>query len=167
VAKDSLRRILTAYGDVAPLSVGWGRIFFLYGPGERPGRLVSDAIRLLLAKQSFPTSHGGQRRDFMHVSDVAAALAALLDSEVNGPVNIGSGTAVTIRSILERIGVETEAGDLVVFGAKALPVTEPPVIEADVTRLSQEVGFKPQYDIGRGLADTIAWWRSPEGAASI
>lgn len=57
-SKDVLRRILTAYGSVAPLSVGWGRIFFLYGPGEKNGRLVSDAIRHLLSRQEFPTSHG-------------------------------------------------------------------------------------------------------------
>jgi nucleoside-diphosphate-sugar epimerase len=159
VSKDSLRRILMAFGDVAPLSVGWGRIFFLYGPGEKQGRLVSDAIRHLLLKQEFPTSHGLQRRDFMHVTDGAGAFAALVDSDVRGPVNIGSGQAVSIRSILEMIGQETGAGDFLRFGQRSLPVDEPEVIEADVKRLFDDVGFNPRYNLTQGLADTIAWWR--------
>jgi nucleoside-diphosphate-sugar epimerase len=159
VSKDALRRILRAYGDIAPLSVGWGRIFFLYGPGEKQGRLVSDAIRLLLSKQELPTSHGLQRRDFMHVSDVAGAFAALVDSEVCGTVNIASGRAISVRSILESIARETGAGDLVRYGARPLRADEPEIIEGDVTRLFGEVGFRPRYEIGTGLTDTIFWWR--------
>jgi nucleoside-diphosphate-sugar epimerase len=159
VSKDALRRILLAYGDIAPLSVGWGRIFFPYGPGEKQGRLVSDAIRHLLSRQQFPTSHGLQRRDFMHVSDVAGAFAALVDSDVRGPVNIGSGRAISVRSILELIARETGAGDLVRFGERPLPANEPEAIEADGARLFNEVGFRPRYDLACGLTDTISWWR--------
>jgi nucleoside-diphosphate-sugar epimerase len=159
-SKDALRRILMAYSNVASLSVAWGRIFFLYGPGEKQGRLVSDAIRLLLAGQAFPTSHGLQRRDFMHVSDVAGAFAALADSEVSGPVNIGSGTAAPVRSILEQIACETGHPDLIVFGAKPLSASDPSVIEADVTRLTREIGYRPKYDLNRGITETVAWWRT-------
>lgn len=158
-SKDALRRIVTAYGDVGKLSIGWGRIFFLYGPGEKKGRLVSDAIQSLLSRQEFPTSHGLQRRDFMHVADVAGAFAALADSDVRGPVNIGSGQAVSVRSILELIAQETGAGDCLRFGERPLPPNEPEVIEADVTRLFSEADFKPRYDLGSGLVDTISWWR--------
>jgi nucleoside-diphosphate-sugar epimerase len=158
-SKDALRRTLTAYGDVAPLSIGWGRIFFLYGPGEKPGRLVSDAICHLLSRKEFPTSPGLQRRDFMHVCDVAGAFAALVDSDIRGPVNIASGQAVPIRTILELIAKEIAAGDLLRFGERALSANEPEIIEADVARLANEVGFQPRYDLARGLADTIAWWR--------
>lgn len=158
-SKDALRRILLAYGDIAPISIGWGRIFFLYGPGEMRGRLVSDAICCLLSRQAFATSSGQQQRDFMHVSDVAGAFAALLDSDVRGPVNIGSGRAISVRSLLELIGQETGASDLLEFGARPLPSNEPEIIEADVTRLFNEVGFRPRYNLAQGLVDTISWWR--------
>jgi nucleoside-diphosphate-sugar epimerase len=161
-SKDALRRVMTAYGEVAPLSIGWGRIFFLYGPGEKPGRLVSDAILHLLSRRKFPTSHGLQRRDFMHVSDVAGAFAALVDADVRGPVNIGSGAAVSVRSLLELIGRETDGLDCLQFGERPFPAHEPDQIEADVTRLAAEVGFRPRYDIAAGLIDTIAWWRQQQ-----
>jgi nucleoside-diphosphate-sugar epimerase len=158
-SKDALRRILMGYADIAPMSIGWGRIFFLYGPGEKRGRLVSDAIHNLLSRREFPTSHGLQRRDFMHVSDVASAFAALLDCDVRGPVNIGTGEAVSVRSLLETIGRQTNASDFLRFGQRPLPPSEPEVIEADVARLLNEVGFRPHYDLAGGVAETIAWWR--------
>lgn len=70
-AKDGTRRIVEAYAKSVGLSAAWGRLFYLYGPGERPGRLVADATRALLTGESFPTSPGHQARDFLHVADAA------------------------------------------------------------------------------------------------
>ena len=158
-AKDGLRRILHAYAATTGLSFGWGRLFYLYGPGETPGRLVGDAARALLAGERLATSEGRQRRDFLHVADAGAAFAALLDSGVEGPVNIGSGDAVPVRTILESIGTLTARPDLINFGARPLGPTEPACIEADIRRLADEVGFSPRYRLGPGLAETVAGWR--------
>jgi nucleoside-diphosphate-sugar epimerase len=158
-AKDALRRLLAGYGVNAGLSVGWGRVFYLYGPGEKPGRLVSDAIQALLSGTPFPTSTGGQMRDFLHVDDVAGAFAALVDCDVQGPVNIGSGMAVPVRTILEKIAAQIGHAECLRFGARILPPTEPAIVEADRTRLTREVEFLPRYDLDAGLTDTIAWWK--------
>ncbi len=155
-AKDGSRRILQAYASETSLSFAWGRLFFLYGPGEKAGRLVSDAIRTLRAGERFATSSGLQQRDFSHVADVAGAFAALLDSAATGPVNVGSGQAVPVRAILERVGALTGGGDRIDFGARPLAATEPASIEADVARLRDEVGFSPRYDLDAGLADALA-----------
>jgi nucleoside-diphosphate-sugar epimerase len=157
-AKDALRRILMAYAATRGLSVAWGRIFFLYGPGEKSGRLISDTIRTLRQGTPFPTSHGHQLRDFLHVDDVAGAFAALVDCKVSGPVNIGSGQAVSVRKILETLAAQLGNHDCIRFGERPLPEGEPEIIEADTKRLIEEVGFKPRFDLAGGLADTIAWW---------
>jgi len=162
-AKDSLRRLLEAYGASSGLSVAWGRLFFHYGPGEKSGRLVSDAVRALLNSEPFPATHGRQRRDFLHVDDVANAFAALLECDVRGPVNIASGKAVPVRTVLETIGQITGHADCLRLGEIALAESEPPVIEADTTRLTHQVNVKPQYDLAVGLADTVAWWKSQRG----
>src|SRR5262249_18992294 len=47
--KDALRRVLEAFAAQAGLSAAWGRLFFLYGPGEHPDRLVASVARALLA----------------------------------------------------------------------------------------------------------------------
>lgn len=159
-AKDGTRRILESYAGTAGLSAAWGRLFYLYGPGERPGRLVADATRALLTGQRFPTSPGHQARDFLHVADAAGALCALLDSGVDGPVNIGSGAAQPVRALLDEIATLTGRPDLLAYGARPLNPAEPAVIEAEIRRLRDEVGFRPRFDAQSGLADTVAWWRS-------
>ena len=155
-AKDSTRRLAMAYARQTGLSLAWARLFFLYGPGERPGRLVSDAVTALRAGHAFPTSEGYQRRDYLHVGDAARALVALLDSAAEGPVNIGSGDAVSLRNLLEELAGQLGARPLLRFGARPRAVNDPPVIAADVTRLAAEVGFRPQFNLASGLADTIA-----------
>ena len=155
-AKDGLRRVLQAYAAGVGLSLAWGRLFYLYGPGETPGRLVGDAARALLAGRQLATSEGRQRRDFLHVIDAGAAFAALIDSAVEGPVNIGSGEAVPVRDILETIGTLTGRSDLLDFGARPLSPSEPACIEADIRRLANEVGFRPRYGLAQGLAQIVA-----------
>nr|WP_210329385.1 NAD(P)-dependent oxidoreductase [Methylorubrum zatmanii] len=159
-AKDGLRRILASYAVTAGLSLSWGRLFYLYGPGETPGRLVGDAVRALLTGQRLATSEGRQRRDFLHVADAGAAFAALLTSGVEGPVNIGSGHAVSVRQILKGIGDLTGRPDLIDFGARPLSAAEPACIEADIRRLTDAVGFSPRYGLETGLAETVTAWRA-------
>ena len=160
-AKDATRRMGLSFSRETGLSTAWARIFFLYGPGEKSGRLVFDAIAALRANLPFPTSHGRQRRDFLHVADVAGALVALLGSPVEGPVNIGSGEAAPVRDILDRLADLIGNKDRLLFGERPLAPGEPPTIEADTARLFGEVGFRPRFDLADGLADAIA--RTPPG----
>ncbi len=53
----------------------------------------------------------------MHVDDVGAALVALLNSNVRGAVNIGSGTGLTVREVVQMIGAVTGHAELIEFGA--------------------------------------------------
>ncbi len=155
VAKDATRRVTMAYAREWALSAAWARLFFLYGPGERGGRLVPDAIAALRAGRAFPTSHGTQKRDFLHVADAASALVALLSSVVAGPVNVGSGVAVPVRDVLELLGEQLGHADKLGYGARSMAAGDPPIIEADVGRLATAVGFRPAFDLAGGLADTI------------
>jgi nucleoside-diphosphate-sugar epimerase len=158
-AKDALRRLLQAYASERQLSWGWGRLFFLYGPHEDRRRLVASAITSMLAGREAPFSHGRQRRDFLHVADAAAALVALLDGPVQGPVNIASGEATAIADLVARIAERLSTPHLVRLGALPAPEGDPPLILGDNRRLREEVGFCPRHDLRGGLEETIAWWR--------
>jgi nucleoside-diphosphate-sugar epimerase len=142
--------------------LAWGRVFFLYGPGEHPDRLVSSVARRLLAGEEAPTTEGAQVRDFMHVADVAGAFAALLDSGVTGAVNIGSGEPVTVREVVEEIARAAGHPELLRAGALPQREGEPPQLVADVTRLRDDVGFRPRYDLRSGIADAVEWWRQQQ-----
>ena len=139
------------------VSAAWGRIFFLYGPHEDPRRLVPSVAASLLRGERAACTHGNQTRDFLHVSDVAGAFAALLDSQVSGAVNIASGEPVAVRDVIMGVAERVGRPDLVDLGTR--PMTEPMVLTADVRRLRDEVGWVPRYGLGSGLDDTVEWWR--------
>jgi nucleoside-diphosphate-sugar epimerase len=158
-AKDALRRVLQAYAASSGLAWAWGRLFMLYGPHEDPGRLVASVIGARLAGREVALSSGEQERDFLHVADVAGALVALLESPVEGAVNVGSGAATTIRQLVERICAIVPEGPAPRYGALPARPGDPPRLVADVGRLTGEVGFVPRYDLQRGLEETVTWWR--------
>jgi nucleoside-diphosphate-sugar epimerase len=54
--------------------------------------------------------------------------------------------------------------DLLRLGAKPMPANEPPRLYADVGRLRNEVGWRPQFDLRGGLEDTVAWWGANRAA---
>jgi nucleoside-diphosphate-sugar epimerase len=163
VAKDALRRVASAYAEEQGVELAWGRLFFLYGPREQPARLVPSVIRALLAGEPVATSSGQQIRDFMHVHDVAGAVAALLDSSVVGPVNIASGVGVTVGEVVAEIVRLVGRPELVQSGALPERDGDPPLLLADVTRLHDEVGFRPRWTLTEGLAATVRWWQANQG----
>ncbi len=140
------------------LSSAWGRVFFLYGPFEKPTRLVPSVINALLKDNHVKCSHGNQIRDFLHVQDVADAFVYLLDSNVIGAVNIGSGKACLLKDIIREIAGQIGRPDLVNLGALSTSAEEPPVIIADTRRLTEEVGWTPKIDYKDGIRQTINWW---------
>ena len=131
----------------------------MYGPREDPRRLVADVIRSLLAGREARCSEGRQLRDYQYVGDVAAVLVALLDSVVTGPVNIGTGRAVAVRDIVLAIADRLQARELVNLGAIPTAPDDPPMLEADIGRLSEEVGWHSATTLEEGLALTIDWWK--------
>ncbi len=157
--KLALQQTLADAGRTQGLSTAWGRIFFQFGPHEHPERLVASVIISLLSGREARCTHGQQVRSYLHVADVGTAFAALLGSEVTGPVNIGSGEPISIAALLERLARQIGRADLLRLGARAAAEGEPPLLVPDIGRLRDEVGFTPRWTLDEGLADAIGWWR--------
>jgi nucleoside-diphosphate-sugar epimerase len=160
VAKDAAHRVVAAAAEQAGVGLAWGRVFFLYGPHEHPERLVPSVARALVQGRPAPVSSGAQVRDFMHVEDVADGFAALLRSNVAGPVNVASGDPVRIRDIVATLGELAGRPDLLRLGELPDRPGDPPLLVADVRRLRDEVGFVPRHSLVDGLRDTLEWWRA-------
>ena len=158
--KKCVHAISARYGSNAALSVATGRIFFLYGPHEPQSRLVPSVILSLLAGRTANCTHGRQIRDFLHVEDAGAYFAALIDSSIEGPVNIASGNPVSIAELVQFIGKEIGRPDLIRLGAIPLSPTEPMDLRAEVRRLREELGVNQARSLSDGIRDTIAWWRN-------
>jgi nucleoside-diphosphate-sugar epimerase len=159
-AKVALQKAAAQFAAEEQLSNAWGRIFFQFGPHEHPDRLVPSVIRALLTNEAALCTHGRQIRSFLHVADVGAAFAHLLDSDIQGPVNIGSDERIAVADLVHRIALEIGRPDLVRLGARSTATDEPPLLVPDVHRLRDEVPWRPQFSLSAGLSDTIAWWRA-------
>ncbi|MBS0202991.1 MAG: NAD(P)-dependent oxidoreductase [Planctomycetes bacterium] len=155
--KNSLQSSLAAYARQVGLSWAWGRLFFLYGPHGHPARIPGVVIESLLQNKPALCSHGNQIRDFLHVSDAASALTALLDGDVQGPVNIASGERITIREMVLQIADRIGRRDLVQFGAVPASPSDPPLLVADVKRLQAELDWHPMHTLDTGLDATLRW----------
>jgi nucleoside-diphosphate-sugar epimerase len=159
-SKLAFRDAAFAVAKSADLSVAWARVFFSFGPHERPERLVPAVIRTLLAGERARCSDGSLVRDFMYVEDVASALVAVLDSEFAGDVNIASGHAMTLGDLVNRIAFRLGASERVDFGHYPRRPDDPQKITADNSRLRHVIGWSPAYDLDSAIDKTIAWWRN-------
>jgi nucleoside-diphosphate-sugar epimerase len=101
----------------------------------------------------------------LHVEDVGAAFAALLDSEVQGAVNVGAAEAVSIAELLTRLARELGRPGLLKLGARPAAPCEPAILLPAMSRLAGEVGFAPRWTLEAGLSDTVRWWRTALGAS--
>lgn len=160
VAKQSLWTALEGLTQATDLSTACARLFYLYGPHEDRRRLIADIATAVLAGREVATSAGRARRDYMFVEDVGEALAALVASEVTGPVNVATGTARPVRELVELVAEVAGNRALVRFGARDAPAHDPPEIRADVTRLRDQVGWSALTPVEVGIQRTVAWWRS-------
>jgi nucleoside-diphosphate-sugar epimerase len=158
--KSSLYHLALSYAQQTNLSLVWGRIFFPYGAYEHPNRFIPYLIQSLLKQQTVQTSHGEQYRDFLYVTDVASAFVALLNSDFQGAVNIGSGEPVKLKTIITQIADVLDARHLLEIGARPAE-NEPPMVVANVQRL-QQIGWQPQVSLGEGLIKTIEWWQTQQ-----
>jgi len=146
------------------MTIAWARLFYLFGPQENERRLVPSVIRSLSKGQEANCTLGEQIRDFLHVEDVASALWAIAQSPIVGPVNVGSGSPVSVATLVTAIGEIMGRSDLIRLGALPYAKGDPPFVCANTSRLQREAAWRPSFGLFDGLKSAIEWWRA--GAAS-
>jgi nucleoside-diphosphate-sugar epimerase len=157
-------QLLNALQDL-DIEVGWVRFFYQYGPFEDPRRLVPAVINALLRGDEAKLTPGERRLDYLHIEDVASAVAVVAASTLTGPVNIGSATPVTVLDIGLKIGELLGRPELIKPGALPYGANEPMHIVADNSKL-RTTGWRPRFTLETGLGDTIEWWRQHPPAKS-
>lgn len=154
IAKDATRAILESYARESGMEFSWARVFHLYGPDEKPTRLVPAVIAALLRGEEAKTTAGTQPRNFIHAADAGRAIAAVAMSGMTGPVNIGTYTHTTVAEVATLIAEALGRRDLLRIGAYPTKAEEPASLVPKLERL-RSLGFKPQFDLASGLADVI------------
>jgi nucleoside-diphosphate-sugar epimerase len=131
----------------------WARVFFVYGSGDRSGRLIPHMIERFSSGAAAAPTFGGLRRDYIHVDDLAGQLVRIATADFRGAINVGTGDAPRLSEIF--------AAGARAFGRPELAEAndetggQPPIIAADLTRFREQVGDPAARTIEQGLADLV------------
>ena len=156
------------YARLKRAEVRVARIFNTYGPQMHPddGRVVSNLVCQALSGRDI-TIHGdgSQTRSFCYVSDMVAALIALMESDIDGmePVNLGNPAEFTVNELLEKVLAITGTEGRVVH--MPLPQDDPRRRRPDISRAQALLGWAPTVPLEAGLARTAEWFAEEIGAA--
>ncbi|MFK5997135.1 MAG: NAD(P)-dependent oxidoreductase [Rhodobacterales bacterium] len=106
----------------------WCRLFYLYGTGENPKRLVPYLHEKLKNGEVADLSSGTQIRDFIDVEKAADMIVDGAFSQAEGAANICTGQGQTVRELAENIADQYGRRDLLNFGARPDNLVDPPCI---------------------------------------
>lgn len=145
--------------DELGMRFSWLRLFSTYGPGDDPAWLIPYLAGILLRGERPVVTAGEQLWDYIYISDVAAAIACVVEREdARGIFNLGSGTTATIRSIIEQVRQLIDPRLPIGFGEAPYRPDQVMHLEADVSRLAA-LGWRPQVELAEGLEKAVAWYR--------
>ena len=140
------------------------RFFNVYGPRQAlsnpyTGVLAIFAARLLHGRPPLVFEDGLQRRDFVHVDDVAAACLLALSSPhgAGRAVNIGSGSSRTILSVAEDLARVMGREDITPHVTGKYRAGDIRHCFADISVATSELGFTPKVDFAFGLENLADW----------
>ena len=138
-AKDSLRRQLEQLCLLRPFHLTWARMFYLFGEGQSAASLLPQ-LRQAVADGAagFDMSGGEQLRDYLPVDQAARHLVSLaLTQRSNGVVNVCSGRAVSVRTMVERWIAENGWSIRLNLGKYPYPDYEPMAFWGDPLKLER------------------------------
>jgi nucleoside-diphosphate-sugar epimerase len=154
-SKLALFRSLEARGG----DYGWARVFFVYGEGDRAGRLLPSVINKIAAGTTAAADFGGLARDYIHVADLAAMISSLTTGSLQGAVNVATGTATTVADIIRTTADLLGRAELADVNDRCDPA-QPRLIVANTSRFEREFGRLQVRSLRQGIEELLVKVRS-------
>jgi len=149
------------YKRTHDLDIRVARIFNTYGPRMLPndGRVVSNLIMQGLKNESMTLyGNGKQTRSFCYVDDLIDGFIKLMESNVNGPINLGNPKEITILELAKLISKKLNVSENFIY--KDLPEDDPlqrqPVIKEAIKKLN----WSPLVELDLGIENTINYFKN-------
>jgi dTDP-L-rhamnose 4-epimerase len=157
-------RLCLIFGETYGVPTTALRLFNAYGPNQAlsnpyTGVLAIFAARLLNGRPPLVFEDGLQRRDFVHVDDVARAFLLAMDTDAAAArvINIGSGRSVTIDEVARMLARVVGRPELEPQLAGKHRVGDIRHCFADVTVAGEVLGYRPQVAMEDGVAALATW----------
>jgi nucleoside-diphosphate-sugar epimerase len=154
VAKNDTRKIVEGICRAYGARLTWARIFYPYGSGDRPSRLIPGLFDVFKGNRAPFGIHSEYKRDFIHVSDVASAIMTCVKEQYNDSVNISSGEGTTLKEVVTQVASFFGKKPCSILDIKPSAKPEALVTVGDNTRLLN-LGWKQTISLTAGLRDYI------------
>lgn len=151
--------MFTSYGEETGTCIRIGRLYNVYGAYQefRGGRerVLSALCRKVVENTNvLPIiGNGKQLRSFLHIFDCVSAICLLMDSDLEGPVNVGSVRNVTIDELAHLILSHAKKG----LTIEHTDLSNTPNIRICDARRLQSLGWSEQIALERGIQLTYDW----------
>ncbi|MBB3354106.1 dTDP-L-rhamnose 4-epimerase [Rhizobium sp. BK049] len=166
LTKYAQERQVLIFGEAYGLDAVALRLFNVFGAGQAlsnpyTGVLANFGSRLANGQPPMIFEDGRQRRDFVHVRDVATAFRLALEkpAAAGHVINIGSGQAYSIADVAtllaDAMGVP-EIGPDIMHKARSGDIRN---CFADISKARELLGFEPKYRLENALAPFAEWVR--------
>jgi UDP-glucuronate 4-epimerase len=139
------------------------RFFTVYGPWGRPDMAYFDFTRAIFAGEKIRVfNNGDMKRDFTWIGDIVTGVVAALDKPpVNTPpyrlYNIGNNNAENLLDFISVI--EKACGKKAVTELAPMQAGDVKATYADITAITNDLGFKPTTPITEGIPQFVKWYR--------
>jgi len=160
--------LVTNYQRVFNVDAKIIRLFRVYGPRMKldEGFMVPDFISNALDNEDLVV-YGNKdfTSSFCYISDVIDATLKLIQSEITGPINIGSDIEVNVTTVAQKIIDILKSKSKIVYKEELLFMTPLPL--PDLKRAKEELGWMPIISLEKGLTETINDLRASKGLRGI
>jgi len=138
------------------------RFFNAFGPNETNPHLIPEIERQL--REGLRTIRLGNltpKRDFIHTFDMAEAVKQLLRLDGVGYdiFNLGRGIEYSVVEIVEAFGRQLKEEINIEVDPDRVRKVERQHLLADVSKLKNRTGWKPQWSIDEGIGDLVNSWK--------
>lgn len=136
------------------------RLEHVYGPGDAPEKFVMTMLKKMLENvPSIDLTEGTQKRDFVHVEDVASAYITVLNNLNNMQdhictLDVGYGESISVKEFLVQMHSLSKSRSILKFGTLAQREFEIMSSVANI-KLLVELGWHPMIDVKNGINSII------------
>jgi len=148
--KTSLQKIYESVCSEAGINLIWGRIFFVYGPGQRKNSLIPSCYKSLKFGKELKIKNPFARNDFIYILDVVDSIRVLVESEIkSGIYNIGSGKSSYVWEVVNYVAAN--------LGLPHPYKNMPIMVDGNWAEMSKmkKYDWKPKFSLESGISNTI------------
>lgn len=139
----------------------WTRILSIYGPYDGEDTMVMSTIRKLINGEVPSFTKCEQMWDYLYSKDAGKAMYLLGTKGTSGKTYcIGSGQAKPLSSYVESIRDAVNPIAELGIGDVPYAVNQVMYLCADISELTEDTGFVPEYGFGEGIKETVKWYKN-------